>query len=166
MLAATMPPAPGTFSTTKGLPNAVVNLSARRRAITSGLPPGPDTATSRTGCVGQGSSWALAGLVSVIARAAIRIAKRCMVVLSLSVWPAPSDVAPDLLGEVHHQPQLLLLHLRRNRVAGVDAGEATLRADRETIEIAVARGVLDTLLQLVLVLHRRGLGGDKTQNDG
>ena len=37
-----MPPAPGTFSTTKGLPNVVVNFSASRRASTSGLPPGPD----------------------------------------------------------------------------------------------------------------------------
>src|SRR6476620_12497635 len=61
MLAATTPPAPGTFSTTNGLPKAALNLSARRRARTSGLPPGPDGAISRTGRVGQTSSCALTG---------------------------------------------------------------------------------------------------------
>ena len=60
MLAATMPPAPGTFSTTKGLPNVLVNFSASSRANTSGLPPGPEAAISRTVCVGQGSSCASA----------------------------------------------------------------------------------------------------------
>ena len=58
MLAATTPPAPGTFSTMNGLPNALVNFSASSRAITSGLPPGPAAAISRTVWVGQGSSCA------------------------------------------------------------------------------------------------------------
>ncbi len=60
MLAATIPPAPGTFSTMKGLPNVLVNFSASSRANTSGLPPGPEAAISRTVCVGQGSSCACA----------------------------------------------------------------------------------------------------------
>src|SRR5262245_63164409 len=61
MLAATTPPAPGTFSTTNGLPKAAPNLSARSLARTSGLPPGPEGAISRTGRVGQTSSCALTG---------------------------------------------------------------------------------------------------------
>src|SRR5262245_65418771 len=60
MLAATTPPAPGTFSTTNGLAKAALNLSARSRARTSGLPPGPEGAINRTGRVGQTSSCALA----------------------------------------------------------------------------------------------------------
>src|SRR5215470_1181526 len=51
-LAATTPPAPGTFSTTNGLPSISASLAERSRANTSGLPPGAAAATSRTGLDG------------------------------------------------------------------------------------------------------------------
>src|SRR5262245_19365543 len=71
-LAATTPPAPGTFSTMNGLPKAAVNLSASKRAITSGLPPGPAGATSRTVRVGHVSSCAAACDAKVSAKPSIR----------------------------------------------------------------------------------------------
>src|SRR5262245_57106580 len=81
MLAARMPPAPGMFSTMNGLANLLLNFSASKRANTSGLPPGPEGAISRTVWVGHASSWAIAAGES-IASSAVRTADvRCMVMI-------------------------------------------------------------------------------------
>jgi hypothetical protein len=69
MLAATTPPAPGTFSTTNGLPSVSANFAASRRPSTSGLPPGPAGAITRTARFGNGSDCAKAGPGSAIASA-------------------------------------------------------------------------------------------------
>src|SRR4029079_3412061 len=95
MWAATMPPAPGTFSTTNGLPNVVVNFSARRRASTSGLPPGPEAAISRTGWVGQGASCAVATDDS--ASASVRQAIISFMFVA-SHWRHALDVIPGQAG--------------------------------------------------------------------
>src|SRR4029078_650234 len=54
--AATTPPAPGTFSTTKALPNAPESFCDSSRASTSGLPPGAAAAIRRTGRFGYSLS--------------------------------------------------------------------------------------------------------------
>ena len=56
ILAATTPPAPGTFSTTKALPNAPESFCDSSRASTSGLPPGAAAAIRRTGRFGYSLS--------------------------------------------------------------------------------------------------------------
>ena len=52
IFAATTPPAPGTFSTTKALPNPLESFCDSSRASTSGLPPGAAAAIRRTGRLG------------------------------------------------------------------------------------------------------------------
>src|SRR5262245_61070160 len=115
MFAATMPPAPGTFSTTNGLPNAVASLSANSRAITSGLPTGPDAAISRTARFGHVSSWADAGEAPATASTTPKTASK---------WLIMFKPRPDFARKLDYQPELVFLHGRRDRVAGVDAGKA------------------------------------------
>src|SRR5260221_2953603 len=79
--AARMPPAPGMFSTMNGLPNLLLSFSASRRASTSGLPPGPEGAISRTVWVGHASSWAIAAGESIASSSARTGNLRCMVMV-------------------------------------------------------------------------------------
>src|SRR5438128_12610600 len=72
-------------------------------------------------------------------------------------WSWSSSVAPNVACNLDHQAQLSLLHLRRDRIAGVDAGEAALRADPEAVEIKLPRRLLDALLQRILAFHLRRL---------
>src|SRR5262249_37973834 len=163
MLAATTPPAPGTFSTMNGLPNAAVNFSASSRPITSGLPPGPAAAIRRTVRVGHASSCAAAG------GAKLRGGVNARVIGALSAIARSrrgSRTAPHLSGDLDHQAQLLLLDLGRDRVAGIDAGKAALRADREIGEVDMARGLLDALAHGGLAFHGRRLGRDDAEHDG
>src|SRR5262249_7697026 len=77
MLAARMPPAPGMFSTMNGLANLLLNFSTSKRAKTSGLPPGPEGAISRTVWVGRVILGHAAG--ESIASSAVRTADvRCI----------------------------------------------------------------------------------------
>src|SRR5262245_66600919 len=117
MLAATTPPAPGTFSTTNGLAKAALNLSARSRARTSGLPPGPEGAINRTGRVGQTSSCALAEekLASNTTQAIRRDARDRFHALPQISW-ATSTMSLEFL----------LLHNGCDRIAGIDACKAAL----------------------------------------
>src|SRR6266436_9535792 len=158
ILAARMPPAPGMFSTMKGLPNLLLSFSASRRASTSGLPPGPEGAISRTVWVGHASSWAIAAGESIASSSARTCNLRCM------AWS--SSVAPNVARNLDHQAQLSLLHFRRDRIAGVDAGEAALRADPEAVEIKLPRRLLDALLQRILAFHLRRLGRDNAEHHG
>src|SRR5215475_10830012 len=158
MLAARMPPAPGMFSTMNGLANLLLNFSASKRANTSGLPPGPEGAISRTVWVGHASSWAIAAGES-IASSAVRTADaRCMVMIL--------NLAPNVACELDHEAELFLLHVRRDRIAGVDAGEAALRADPEAVEIELPGRVLDALRQRILAFHVRRLGRDNAEHHG
>ena len=47
-----LPPAPVTFSTTTGFPQAAPSFSASRRAVTSGATPAVKPTRIRTGCSG------------------------------------------------------------------------------------------------------------------
>src|SRR5688572_28958754 len=62
--AATTPPAPGRFSTTKGRPKASASLAASMRASTSGLPPGAAAAIRRTLLDGYASCACAQGAIS------------------------------------------------------------------------------------------------------
>src|SRR5689334_14939815 len=75
-------------------------------------------------------------------------------------WLWPSSVAPNVACKLDHEAKLFLLHLRRDRIAGVDAREATLRADPEAVQIKLPRRLLDALLQRILAFHLRCLGRD------
>src|ERR1700750_2385240 len=77
-----------------------------------------------------------------------------------------SSLAPNFARKRNHKPELLLLHLRRDRIAGVDAGEAALRTDREPVEVDVSRRVLDALFKCILVFQDRCLGRDNAEHDG
>src|SRR5208337_1942479 len=75
------------------------------------------------------------------------------------------SLAPELVRELDNEAELALLHLRRNRIARVETGEAALWADREALKINIARRVLDPSLELVLALHRSRLGRDQAKHD-
>src|SRR6266850_7398490 len=77
----------------------------------------------------------------------------------------PSVGSPDLLRQLDDQAQLVLLRAWRDRIALGDAGEAALRAHRQTRDVDVAARRIDAALQVVLLFHRGRLGGDEAQND-
>ena len=163
MLAATTPPAPGTFSTMNGLPNAAVNFSASSRAITSGLPPGPEAAISRTG---RGPGLVLRRApVAAAASAIARIAElRCIVV---------APIADD----AHASPQMSRASSTTSRsfcsctsgVIGLPVSTLakphcglTARRSRSTKRVASST----RCVSVGLALHRRRLGRDEAEHDG
>src|SRR5262245_60642389 len=125
------------FSMTNGLPKTLPSRSDRSRPSTSGLPPGAAPAMTRIGRFGPGSSCASDGWAKVSAspipspKASPAMAAIRPVIAILPTWffglpGRASGLAPDLHGQLDHEAQLVLLHLRRDRIAGVDAGEAAL----------------------------------------
>src|SRR5918995_1957823 len=150
-LAATTPPAPGMFSTTNGLPIESDNFAASNRASTSELPPGPAAAISRTVRDGYASSCAGASDRPANARADPRITdiQRTVVASCSFVRNGPLRLAPNIPRQFHHEPELLLLHLGRDWISGIDAGEAALRAYSQMFGIDEAGGLVHALLERV-----------------
>src|SRR6266704_1635590 len=119
-LAATTPPAPGTFSTINGLPKAAVNLSASKRAITSGLPPGPAGAISRTVRLGHASSCAVACDAKVSARPSIR-AVDVFTAIALSTQLTRAPMCPERLEPIARVDAKFLNAAMRRYPAGHDS---------------------------------------------
>src|SRR3569833_3318288 len=80
------------------------------------------------------------------------------------IYLSSSSRAPDLPRHLEDARERGFLHLRRHRVAGVDAGEATLRAEAEALERHIFHRLLDLVAQDGLVLDRLALGGDETED--
>src|SRR5436190_14611409 len=76
-----------------------------------------------------------------------------------------SPLAPYFAGDLDHAPKLRLLRCERNRIAFLGAGKSALRAHRQPIELDVTARLLDPPHERGLVLERRRLGRDKTEND-
>src|SRR5215470_5878042 len=83
---------------------------------------------------------------------------------TLVAWSCSSSLAPDVARELDHEAELSLLHLRRRRIASVDAGKAALRTDGEAVEIEGTRRLLDALLERILALHLGRLGRDNAEH--
>src|SRR4051812_11860857 len=168
ILAATTPPAPGMFSTTKGLLKTLPSLCASRRARMSGLPPGAAAATSRTGRDGYSPSCPDAPVMRTSANTptnanTCRILVSCFSVAALSGALSP---APYVLRQFDYQAKLFLLEFRRYRISGVDAGKAALGADGKAIDFDKTRRLLDAALDRVDILKRGCLGRYQTQHHG
>src|SRR5690242_16295037 len=74
--------------------------------------------------------------------------------------------APNLFGRFYHKFQFCDLVGDRDVISLNGAREAALWAERELIERAVLRRLLDPALQRVLGLHRRQLGRDEAEDHG
>ncbi len=57
----------------------------------------------------------------------LRVIRMCFPIILLCL-------TPDIARQAAHQLKFALLGLRRHRIAGVDAGEAALRADRQPVQ--------------------------------
>src|SRR3954466_12182358 len=74
------------------------------------------------------------------------------------------SAAPDLVGDLHHAPQLGHLLLVGEGVALDGGREAALRREAQLVDVDVLRGLLDAALELFAVLQRARLRRDEAQD--
>src|SRR5262245_27584765 len=86
--------------------------------------------------------------------------------VTLVAWSCSSSLAPNVACKLDYEAKLFLLHIRRRRIASVDAGKAALRTDGEAVKIELTRRLLDALLQRIHALHLGRLGRDNAEHHG
>src|ERR1700722_14671848 len=76
-----------------------------------------------------------------------------------------SAFPPNLASQIEGQAELFLLDVGRNRIPGIDAGEAALRADGKAIKRQIARRLFEPQFEIVFAFDRRGLRRNDAKHD-